>query len=109
MTHKHVGILWYVLHHACLILIRAYALQLVLAPTRELALQIYEESQAFCKHMKMRVFPLVGGGGMKSIEEQGFQVRQVCQSCGSLLSLAVLLLVQREANVPRHSCVRLCE
>jgi superfamily II DNA/RNA helicase len=52
--------------------------QLVLAPTRELALQIYEESQAFCKHMKMRVYALVGGGGMKSIEEQGFQVRQVC-------------------------------
>jgi ATP-dependent RNA helicase DDX23/PRP28 len=51
-------------------------LSLILAPTRELANQIYEESVTFCKHMKMRVYALVGGGGMASIEEQGFKVRQ---------------------------------
>ena len=30
----------------------------------------------FCKHMSLRCFPLIGGGGMKSIEDQGFQMRQ---------------------------------
>jgi len=49
---------------------------LVLAPSRELANQIYDESVTFCKHMGMRCFALIGGGGVKSIEEQGFAIRQ---------------------------------
>mmetsp|Transcript_22435 Transcript_22435/g.51761 ORF Transcript_22435/g.51761 Transcript_22435/m.51761 type:complete len:862 (-) Transcript_22435:104-2689(-) len=51
-------------------------LALILAPTRELANQIFEEAVTFCKFMNMRCFSLVGGGGMKSIEDQGFQIRQ---------------------------------
>ena len=59
---------------------------LVLAPSRELALQIFDESVTFCKHMNLRCFPLIGGGGVKSIEDQGFQIRQVSSPLPPLCS-----------------------
>ena len=50
---------------------------MILAPSRELANQIYEEALTFCKFMNIRCYALVGGGGVASIEQQGFAVRQV--------------------------------
>jgi len=41
-----------------------------LAPSRELANQIYEEALTFCKFMNIRCYALVGGGGVQSIEQQ---------------------------------------
>ena len=52
-------------------------LSVILAPSRELANQIYEEALTFCKFMNIRCYALVGGGGVASIEQQGFAVRQV--------------------------------
>jgi len=47
-----------------------------LARTGEFANQIYEEALTFCKFMNIRCYSLVGGGGVASIEQQGFAVRQ---------------------------------
>ncbi|KAM4072573.1 hypothetical protein ACB094_11G147800 [Castanea mollissima] len=48
----------------------------VMAPTRELAQQIEEETNKFAKNLGIRVVSIVGG---QSIEEQGFRVRQGCE------------------------------
>jgi len=48
----------------------------VLAPTRELALQIENETSKFSKAMGIRTFAVVGG---QPIEEQAFQLRQGCE------------------------------
>jgi ATP-dependent RNA helicase DDX23/PRP28 len=47
---------------------------LIMAPTRELAQQIEEETVKFAQYMEMRVVVIVGG---VSIEEQGFKLRRV--------------------------------
>jgi hypothetical protein len=39
--------------------------------------QIEEEASKFASAMGYRTLPLVGGGGIRSIEEQGFQMGQV--------------------------------
>ena len=49
---------------------------IVLAPTRELAQQIEEETTKFAKHMGYRVVCVVGG---QSISEQGAQLRRGCE------------------------------
>jgi ATP-dependent RNA helicase DDX23/PRP28 len=46
---------------------------LVMAPTRELAIQIENEAAKFAKHFRIRTVCLVGG---QSIEEQGLQLRK---------------------------------
>ncbi|KAK1373392.1 DEAD-box ATP-dependent RNA helicase 21 [Heracleum sosnowskyi] len=48
----------------------------VLAPTRELAQQIEDETVKFAHYMGIRVVSIVGG---QSIEEQGFKIRQGCE------------------------------
>nr|XP_043605891.1 DEAD-box ATP-dependent RNA helicase 21-like [Erigeron canadensis]XP_043605892.1 DEAD-box ATP-dependent RNA helicase 21-like [Erigeron canadensis]XP_043605893.1 DEAD-box ATP-dependent RNA helicase 21-like [Erigeron canadensis]XP_043605894.1 DEAD-box ATP-dependent RNA helicase 21-like [Erigeron canadensis]XP_043605895.1 DEAD-box ATP-dependent RNA helicase 21-like [Erigeron canadensis]XP_043605896.1 DEAD-box ATP-dependent RNA helicase 21-like [Erigeron canadensis]XP_043605897.1 DEAD-box ATP-d len=48
----------------------------VLAPTRELALQIEEETVKLARYVGIKVVSIVGG---QSIEEQGFKIRQGCQ------------------------------
>ncbi|XP_039115413.1 DEAD-box ATP-dependent RNA helicase 21-like isoform X1 [Dioscorea cayenensis subsp. rotundata] len=49
---------------------------LVLAPTRELALQIEEETVKLARYLGINVVSIVGG---QSIEEQGFKLRQGCE------------------------------
>jgi ATP-dependent RNA helicase DDX23/PRP28 len=49
---------------------------LVMAPTRELAQQIEEETVKFAQYMDYRVVAIVGG---VSIEEQGFKLRRGCE------------------------------
>ncbi|KAM7260042.1 hypothetical protein ACFE04_015783 [Oxalis oulophora] len=48
----------------------------VMAPTRELAQQIEEETMKFAKFLDIKVVSIVGG---QSIEEQGFKIRQGCE------------------------------
>lgn len=48
----------------------------VLAPTRELAQQIEEETMKFAHYMGIKVVSIVGG---QSIEEQGFRIRNGCE------------------------------
>jgi len=49
---------------------------LVLAPTRELALQIDSEARKFASELGYTVVPIVGG---QPIDEQGFALRQGCE------------------------------
>lgn len=49
---------------------------LVLAPTRELALQIDSEARKFANELNYTVVPIVGG---QPIDEQGFALRQGCE------------------------------
>mmetsp|Transcript_19753 Transcript_19753/g.49873 ORF Transcript_19753/g.49873 Transcript_19753/m.49873 type:complete len:800 (+) Transcript_19753:151-2550(+) len=49
---------------------------LIMAPTRELVLQIDEETQKLAEYTGFRVTHVVGG---QSIEEQGFQLRKGCE------------------------------
>ena len=49
---------------------------LVMAPTRELALQIEEEAVKFAKHSGYSIVSIVGG---QSIEDQGFRLRKGCE------------------------------
>ena len=49
---------------------------LVMAPTRELAQQIEEETVKFAQFMNYRVASVVG---WQSIEEQGFKLRRGCE------------------------------
>ncbi|XP_070052131.1 DEAD-box ATP-dependent RNA helicase 21-like [Nicotiana tabacum] len=48
----------------------------VMAPTRELAQQIEDETVKFAHYLGIRVVSIVGG---QSIEEQGFRIRQGCE------------------------------
>lgn len=48
----------------------------VMAPTRELAQQIEDETVKFAHYLGIKVVSIVGG---QSIEEQGFKVRQGCE------------------------------
>lgn len=48
----------------------------IMAPTRELALQIEGEARKFASKLGYRLVPVVGG---QSIEEQGFNLRQGCE------------------------------
>ncbi|AES74381.1 putative RNA helicase [Medicago truncatula] len=48
----------------------------VMAPTRELAQQIEDETVKFAQYMGIKVVSIVGG---QSIEEQGFKIRQGCE------------------------------
>ncbi|KAK9052653.1 hypothetical protein SSX86_029283 [Deinandra increscens subsp. villosa] len=48
----------------------------VMAPTRELAQQIEEETVKFAHYLGIKVVSIVGG---QSIEEQGFKIRQGCE------------------------------
>ncbi|EFJ18460.1 hypothetical protein SELMODRAFT_165735 [Selaginella moellendorffii] len=48
----------------------------VMAPTRELAQQIEEETVKFAHYLDIHVVSIVGG---QSIEEQGFKLRQGCE------------------------------
>lgn len=48
----------------------------VLAPTRDIALQIEDETVKFAKFLGIKVVSLVGG---RSIEEQGFKIGQGCE------------------------------
>ncbi|MFS8000418.1 putative RNA helicase [Helianthus anomalus] len=48
----------------------------VIAPTRELAQQIEEETVKFAHYLGIKVVSIVGG---QSIEEQGFKIRQGCE------------------------------
>ncbi len=47
-------------------------LAMVLAPTRELALQIEQEAIKLCKHSGLQVVAVVGG---QNIEDQAFKLR----------------------------------
>ncbi|XP_061186099.1 probable ATP-dependent RNA helicase DDX23 [Saccostrea echinata] len=49
---------------------------IILAPTRELAQQIEEETIKFAKHLNLRTVAIIGG---ISREEQGFKLRQGCE------------------------------
>ena len=49
---------------------------IILAPTRELAQQIEEETIKFAKHLSIRTVAVIGG---ISREEQGFKLRQGCE------------------------------
>ena len=49
---------------------------LVMAPTRELALQIEEEAVKFAQHSGYSIVSVVGG---QSIEDQGFRLRKGCE------------------------------
>lgn len=49
---------------------------LIMAPTRELVLQIDEETKKLAEYTDFRVTHVVGG---QSIEEQGFQLRKGCE------------------------------
>ncbi|XP_052682298.1 probable ATP-dependent RNA helicase DDX23 [Crassostrea angulata] len=49
---------------------------IILAPTRELAQQIEEETIKFAKHLDIRTVAIIGG---ISREEQGFKLRQGCE------------------------------
>lgn len=49
---------------------------LVMAPTRELVLQIEEEAVKFAKHSGYSIVSIVGG---QSIEDQGFRLRKGCE------------------------------
>ena len=49
---------------------------IILAPTRELAQQIEEESMKFGKLLNIRTVAVIGG---ISREEQGFKLRQGCE------------------------------
>ncbi|CAH9052280.1 unnamed protein product [Cuscuta epithymum] len=48
----------------------------VMAPTRELAQQIEDETVKFAHYLGIKVVSIVGG---QSIEEQGFRIRQGCE------------------------------
>ncbi|XP_078444253.1 P-loop containing nucleoside triphosphate hydrolases superfamily protein [Wolffia australiana] len=48
----------------------------VMAPTRELAQQIEDETLKFARYLGIKVVSIVGG---QSIEEQGFKLRQGCE------------------------------
>ncbi|KAG4209980.1 hypothetical protein ERO13_A02G015900v2 [Gossypium hirsutum] len=48
----------------------------VMAPTRELAQQIEDETMKFAHYLGIKVVSIVGG---QSIEEQGFRIRQGCE------------------------------
>ncbi|KAK7252231.1 hypothetical protein RIF29_36042 [Crotalaria pallida] len=48
----------------------------VMAPTRELAQQIEDETVKFAQYLGFKVVSIVGG---QSIEEQGFKIRQGCE------------------------------
>ncbi|KAF5799648.1 putative RNA helicase [Helianthus annuus] len=48
----------------------------VIAPTRELAQQIEEETVKFAHYLGIKVVSIVGG---QSIEDQGFKIRQGCE------------------------------
>ncbi|CAM8953084.1 unnamed protein product [Rhodiola kirilowii] len=48
----------------------------VMAPTRELAKQIEDETVKFAHYLGIKVVSIVGG---QSIEEQGFKIRQGCE------------------------------
>ncbi|ESW28375.1 hypothetical protein PHAVU_003G281500 [Phaseolus vulgaris] len=48
----------------------------VMAPTRELAQQIEDETVKFAQYLGIKVVSIVGG---QSIEEQGFKIRQGCE------------------------------
>jgi len=50
-------------------------LALIMAPTRELAIQIETETKKIARHTSIRVVSIVGG---VSIQEQGFKVREGC-------------------------------
>ena len=49
---------------------------IVMAPTRELAMQIEEETAKFSRFLKYRVVGVVGG---QNIEDQGFKLRKGCE------------------------------
>lgn len=49
---------------------------IILAPTRELAQQIEEETIKFAKDLGVRTVAVIGG---ISREEQGFKLRQGCE------------------------------
>uniref|UniRef100_A0A2P2KGL2 DEAD-box ATP-dependent RNA helicase 21 n=1 Tax=Rhizophora mucronata TaxID=61149 RepID=A0A2P2KGL2_RHIMU len=51
-------------------------LAVVMAPTRELAQQIEDETVKFAHYLGVKVVSIVGG---QSIEEQGFKIRQGCE------------------------------
>ncbi|KAF6143597.1 hypothetical protein GIB67_012396 [Kingdonia uniflora] len=51
-------------------------LAVVMAPTRELAQQIEDETVKFAHYLGIKVVSIVGG---QSIEEQGFKIRQGCE------------------------------
>ncbi|KAL2523324.1 DEAD-box ATP-dependent RNA helicase 21 [Forsythia ovata] len=48
----------------------------VMAPTRELAQQIEDETVKFAHYLGIKVVSIVGG---QSIEEQGFRIRRGCE------------------------------
>lgn len=56
---------------------------IILAPTRELAQQIEEESIKFGKNLGIRVVSIIGG---ISREEQGFKLRQGCEVCTTFIN-----------------------
>lgn len=51
---------------------------IIMAPTRELAQQIEEETIKFAKKMRIRTVAVIGG---LSREEQGFKLRMGCEVC----------------------------
>lgn len=61
---------------------------IIMAPTRELAQQIEEETIKFAKTMRIRTVAVIGG---LSREEQGFKLRMGCEvrslSLAGILSL----------------------
>jgi ATP-dependent RNA helicase DDX23/PRP28 len=59
---------------------------IILAPTRELAQQIEEETIKFAEHLNIRTVAIIGG---ISREEQGFKLRQGCE-VGQLTVLSVI-------------------
>jgi len=55
---------------------------IILAPTRELAQQIEEESNKFGTPLGIRTVAVIGG---LSREEQGFRLRMGCEVCGFVI------------------------
>ena len=60
---------------------------IILAPTRELAQQIEEETIKFAKHLSIRTVAVIGG---ISREEQGFKLRQGCEVCDCYIYYIVI-------------------
>ena len=70
---------------------------IILAPTRELAQQIEEETIKFAKHLSIRTVAVIGG---ISREEQGFKLRQGCE-------VHIMIIIPPQTKF-HHGCLSVC-
>jgi hypothetical protein len=72
---------------------------IILAPTRELAQQIEEETIRFGRPLGVKTVAVIGG---LSREEQGFKLRQGCEVCLSFFDTAECTLLSYIIDCDRH-------